>query len=98
MLIFLHCYLWNHLLGSQVEVYSLYFVGMFALETAFNEKKEALKQKVLPSRRQGWLQTHLLESVTLNALSRHCQTQKRSDIHALLCAPASLVHITLEWR
>ena len=95
MFISLHCYLCSHLLGSQVEVCSLYFVRMSALEAAFNQEKEALKAEGLAKQKVRLVADPFIGVSDIeNALSRHCQTQKCSDIHALLCATASLVHIT----
>ena len=69
---------------------------MSSLQAAFEQKKEILKGEGGLGKQKVRLVADPFIGVSdiENALSRYCQHQKCSDIHALLCAPASLVHIT----
>ena len=67
---------------------------MSSLEAVYQQKKETLKEGLAKQKVRLVADPFVGVSDIENAISRHCQHQKCSDIHALLCAPASLVHIT----
>ena len=70
-------------------------VRMSSLEAVYQQKKEELKAEGLSKHKVRLAADPFIGVSDIeDALSRHCQHKKSSDIHSLLCAPASLVHIT----